>query len=93
MLDRAATLVKPGGRLVFALARFSRKKARHRLRLSSRGIRTSRWRRSMPAEVAGLSELLTPAGALRTLPCHSFGSDPMLAGMDGFFAARFERRV
>jgi hypothetical protein len=29
---------------------------------------------------------------LRTLPCHGFGDDPNLAGMDGFFAARFARR-
>jgi 16S rRNA (cytosine967-C5)-methyltransferase len=39
-------------------------------------------------EVAGLSELVTPAGDLRTLPCHLPHSDPRLAGLDGFYAAR-----
>jgi hypothetical protein len=28
---------------------------------------------------------------LRTLPCNGFGDEPVLLGMDGFFAARFDR--
>jgi 16S rRNA (cytosine967-C5)-methyltransferase len=38
-------------------------------------------------EVAGLGEALTPAGDLRTLPCHMAAS----GGMDGFYAARLRR--
>jgi 16S rRNA (cytosine967-C5)-methyltransferase len=43
------------------------------------------------AEIAGLAHLIGAAGALRTLPCHSFGPGDKMAGMDGFFAARFRR--
>jgi 16S rRNA (cytosine967-C5)-methyltransferase len=39
------------------------------------------------AEVAGLAELLTPLGELRSLPCHL----AELGGLDGFYAARLRR--
>jgi 16S rRNA (cytosine967-C5)-methyltransferase len=39
-------------------------------------------------EVAGLAEVLTPEGDLRTLPCHLPHQDPRLGGLDGFYAAR-----
>jgi 16S rRNA (cytosine967-C5)-methyltransferase len=41
-----------------------------------------------PGEVAGLTEILTPEGELRTLPCHLPHADPSLSGLDGFYAAR-----
>jgi 16S rRNA (cytosine967-C5)-methyltransferase len=40
------------------------------------------------AEVAGLTDILTPEGDLRTLPCHLPHDDPRLGGLDGFYAAR-----
>ena len=40
------------------------------------------------SEVAGLSEIITQEGDLRTLPCHLPHDDPRLAGLDGFYAAR-----
>jgi 16S rRNA (cytosine967-C5)-methyltransferase len=43
-------------------------------------------------EVAGLSEILTAEGDLRTLPCHFPHQDPRLGGLDGFYAARLVRR-
>jgi 16S rRNA (cytosine967-C5)-methyltransferase len=39
------------------------------------------------SEIGGLSELVTPTGELRTLPCHL----PELGGLDGFYAARLRR--
>jgi 16S rRNA (cytosine967-C5)-methyltransferase len=44
------------------------------------------------AEVGGLHAAVTPAGDLRTLPCHWPDPDPRMAGLDGFFAARLERQ-
>jgi 16S rRNA (cytosine967-C5)-methyltransferase len=38
-------------------------------------------------EVGGLVELITPAGDLRSLPCHLAEK----GGMDGFYVARLER--
>jgi 16S rRNA (cytosine967-C5)-methyltransferase len=42
-------------------------------------------------DVAGLADLVTPAGDLRTLPCHLADPDPQMAGLDGFYAARLDR--
>ena len=39
-------------------------------------------------EVAGLTEILTADGDLRTLPSHLPHQDPRLGGLDGFYAAR-----
>jgi 16S rRNA (cytosine967-C5)-methyltransferase len=41
-----------------------------------------------PSEIAGLGEIITADGDLRTLPSHLPNLDPRLAGLDGFFAAR-----
>ncbi len=92
MLDHAATLVKPGGRLVFATCSLQPEEGEAQVAPFLARHPDYALEPIVPSEVAGLSELLTPSGALRTLPCHSFGSDPILAGMDGFFAARFKRR-
>jgi 16S rRNA (cytosine967-C5)-methyltransferase len=45
-----------------------------------------------PAEIGGLAECVNAAGELRTLPCHLQGPTPRLSGLDGFFAARLQRR-
>ena len=44
-------------------------------------------------EVFGLTEIVTPEGYLRTLPCHLKGETPRLSGLDGFFAARLRKRA
>jgi 16S rRNA (cytosine967-C5)-methyltransferase len=45
------------------------------------------------SEVAGLSEIVTADGDLRTLPCHLPHHDPRLSGLDGFYVARLVRRT
>ena len=42
-------------------------------------------------EIGGLSECITASGDLRTLPSHYKPDDPMLAGLDGFFAMRLQK--
>lgn len=42
-------------------------------------------------EVAGMTELITQKGMLRTTPADLKGEIPELSGMDGFFAARFRK--
>ncbi len=39
------------------------------------------------------ASFITPDGYLRTRPDLGFGPDPIMAGMDGFFAARLRRQV
>jgi 16S rRNA (cytosine967-C5)-methyltransferase len=43
------------------------------------------------AELNGQADFVTPAGDLRTLPCHWPDPDPRMAGLDGFYAARLDR--
>ena len=45
----------------------------------------------MADEIFGLAELISPAGDLRTLPCHLPDPDPRLGGLDGFYAARLQK--
>jgi len=91
MLRAAAKLVKPGGRLVFSncsldplegealLARFLQETPQ----VASNPIK--------PGEIAGGDEFLTRTGTLRTTPADLWLGSPGLSGLDGFFAARFER--
>jgi len=40
------------------------------------------------AEIGGLGDAITPAGTVRTLPCHLPAPEPRLGGLDGFFIGR-----
>ena len=44
------------------------------------------------AEVGGEASLISEDGDLRTLPSHLPDSDSRFAGLDGFYAARLEKR-
>ncbi len=88
LLDRAASLVRPGGRLVYCTCSLEPEEGEKQVdRLLAANPDFVR----LPIrsdEIGGLAEAITPAGDLRTLPCHlaDYG------GIDGFFAARLERR-
>jgi 16S rRNA (cytosine967-C5)-methyltransferase len=92
MVDKAVALLKPGGTLVYCTCSLEPEegeeqlaRALHRHPLQLRPI--------APVEVGGLAELLTPAGAVRTLPSHLPDvADPRLGGLDGFFIARVQKR-
>jgi 16S rRNA (cytosine967-C5)-methyltransferase len=45
-----------------------------------------------PADVSGETALVGADGDLRTLPCHLPDTDSRFAGLDGFYAARLEKR-
>jgi 16S rRNA (cytosine967-C5)-methyltransferase len=92
LLQRAAAMLKPGGMLVYCTcslepeegsepiaALLSAEPALHRVPIEA-------------SEVAGLSEILTAEGDLRTLPCHLPHVDPRLGGLDGFYVARLIKR-
>jgi 16S rRNA (cytosine967-C5)-methyltransferase len=88
LLHKAVALLKPGGTLVYctcSLEPEEGEQAISALLAAESGLR----REPIDAsEVAGLSDIVTPAGDLRTLPCHLPHHDPCLAGLDGFYAAR-----
>ncbi|MGE5504472.1 MAG: RsmB/NOP family class I SAM-dependent RNA methyltransferase [Actinomycetota bacterium] len=87
LLDGAARLVRQGGLLVYCVC--SLEPAEGPARIEALLASGAPWRRRPieAAETGGLAELLTPAGDLRTLPCHLADK----GGMDGFYAARLER--
>lgn len=88
LLQKAVTLLRPGGTLVYctcSLEPEEGERAIAALLASESGMR----RAPIEAgEVAGLQEIVTAEGDLRTLPCHLPHPDPRLAGLDGFYAAR-----
>jgi 16S rRNA (cytosine967-C5)-methyltransferase len=91
LLDHAATLTRPGGTIVFCTCSLEPEEGE--ALITNFLAREPRVRRQPvdPAEVKGRSELVTAAGELRTLPIHFPASDPRLAGLDGFYAARLVR--
>lgn len=91
LLDHAATLVKPGGTLVYCVCSLEPEEAVDRVTAFLQRESHFRRRPISADEIDGLAGLLTPAGDLRTLPCHLPDADPRLSGLDGFYAARLER--
>lgn len=91
LVRKAAALLKPGGMLVYCTCSLEPEEGEQiieGLLADESGLRRVPIN---PSEVAGLSEIVTPAGDLRTLPCHLPHQDPRLGGLDGFYAARLVR--
>jgi 16S rRNA (cytosine967-C5)-methyltransferase len=88
LLEKAVTLLKPGGTLVYCTCSLEPEEGEHAI---AGLLATEPAVRRAPieaGEVSGLGEILTAAGDLRTLPCHLPHQDPRLGGLDGFYAAR-----
>jgi len=88
LLQKAIALLKPGGTLVYCTCSLEPEEGE---RAISALLATESTVRRAPidaGEVAGLAEIVTAEGDLRTLPCHLPHDDPRLGGLDGFYAAR-----
>jgi 16S rRNA (cytosine967-C5)-methyltransferase len=88
LLAAAIEDLAPGGTLVFCTCSLQPEEGPARIAALLAGGAPVTRRPIDPAELAGSGELLTPEGDLRTLPCHWAGR----GGLDGFYAARLERR-
>ncbi|TLU71702.1 rRNA cytosine-C5-methylase [Lichenicoccus roseus] len=85
LIEAASTMLRPGGRLLYAVCSMQPEEAEAQLAVAHRaGLRHVPFE---AAELAMLPEALTAEGCLRTHP----GLWPEHGGMDGFFAARFVR--
>jgi 16S rRNA (cytosine967-C5)-methyltransferase len=83
LLAAAIRMVKPGGRLIYAVCSLQPEEGAARL-ASVPGMRVAPFR---PEELPGLAEAITPEGWLRTHP----GMWADRGGMDGFFSGRLVR--
>ena len=87
LINAAAKLVRPGGHLVYAVCSLQPEECQ---RVVNKFLLTNeQFKRDpiAPKEIDNVSEFITPAGDIRTLPSHW----RELGGMDGFFAARIKR--
>jgi 16S rRNA (cytosine967-C5)-methyltransferase len=92
LLDKAAGLVRPGGRLVYCTCSLEPEEGEAQVAafLARHGAFA---RASVAAhEVGGLSHLVDARGDVRTLPCHLGDLGQGRAGLDGFFIARLSRQ-
>lgn len=86
MIDKAITMLKPGGTLVYCVCSLQREEGEQQAR---QALERHKKLTRIPiegAEIGGLTEAMTRDGDLRTLPS-MLGEK---GGMDGFFAARFK---
>jgi 16S rRNA (cytosine967-C5)-methyltransferase len=91
LLQKAVTLLRPGGTLVYCTCSLEPEEGEQaiaELLASEAGMRR------VPvdcSEVADLAEIVTADGDLRTLPSHLQNPDPRLGGLDGFYVARLAK--
>jgi 16S rRNA (cytosine967-C5)-methyltransferase len=91
LLQRAVGLLRPGGILVYCTCSLEPEEGEQAIAELLASEASIRRAPIDAAEVAGLTEIVTPDGDLRTLPCHLPHADPRLGGLDGFYAARLAK--
>jgi 16S rRNA (cytosine967-C5)-methyltransferase len=90
LLDRAAALLRPGGRLVCCTCSLEPEEGEDQV-AAFLGRHPAFRREPVSADEVALPDAVDRNGDLRTLPCLGFGPDLAERGMDGFFAARLVR--
>ncbi|MDB5571977.1 MAG: uncharacterized protein JWN93_3160, partial [Hyphomicrobiales bacterium] len=92
MLDRACSLLKPDGRLVYCTCSLEPEEGAAQIAALLR--RNPDMERAPVAadEIGGMAQCLTPEGDVRTTPADMPADDARLAGLDGFFIARLRRK-
>jgi 16S rRNA (cytosine967-C5)-methyltransferase len=91
LLDNAATLLKPGGKLVYSTCSLEPEEGE--AQMAALMVRNDSLRLDQigKEELAGQAEWIEPSGCLRTFPYELKLDSPEWSGMDGFFAARLIR--
>lgn len=87
LLANAADLLAPGGRLVYCTCSLEPEEGERQIESFLATHRGFRHVPVTPADLGGMSDIVTRDGDMRSLPCHM----DIEGGMDGFFAARIER--
>jgi 16S rRNA (cytosine967-C5)-methyltransferase len=88
LLDVAAQLVRPGGRLVYCTCSLQPEEGEQQARTFLDRHKDFAMTPIRPEDVAQQGQFVTAEGYLRTLPYMKIGESE---GLDGFFAVRFQR--
>jgi 16S rRNA (cytosine967-C5)-methyltransferase len=88
LLQKAVTLLKAGGTLVYCTCSLEPEEGEAAISALLATEPAVRRAPIEPSEIAGLTEILNAEGDLRTLPSHLPHQDQRLGGLDGFYAAR-----
>jgi 16S rRNA (cytosine967-C5)-methyltransferase len=89
MFEHAATLVKPGGKLIYCTCSLSPLEGERQVFKFLRAHENFVLSPITPQDLARQEQFITPAGLMRCLPSMGIGSG---SGLDGFFAARLNRQ-
>jgi 16S rRNA (cytosine967-C5)-methyltransferase len=92
LLNRAVGLTRRGGLIVYCTCSLEPEEGEAQIAALLRRNPDVRRAPIEANEIGGLAECVTPLGDLRTLPCHLPAPTPRQSGLDGFFAARLQRR-
>jgi 16S rRNA (cytosine967-C5)-methyltransferase len=88
MLEHAATLVKPGGKLIYCTCSLSPLEGERQVFKFLRAHENFVLSPITPQDLSRQEQFITPAGLMRCLPSMVIGNS---SGLDGFFAARLNR--
>ena len=91
LLNRAATMVAPGGLLIYCTCSLESEEGERQV---AQFLERQSGFARVPVtaqDVGGLGDLISSDGDLRTLPFHLPGQDGVAGGLDGFYAARLRR--
>jgi 16S rRNA (cytosine967-C5)-methyltransferase len=91
LLDNAAKLVRPGGRLVYSTCSLEPEEGEGQI--AAFLVRNEQFHVETiaPDELFGQKDWIEPSGCLRTFPYELKLDSPEWSGMDGFFATRLAR--
>jgi 16S rRNA (cytosine967-C5)-methyltransferase len=91
LLDNAAQLLKPGGRLVYSTCSLEPEEGE--AQIAAFLVRNDAFRVEPiePAQLFGQTDWIEPSGCLRTFPYELKLETPEWSGMDGFFATALGR--
>lgn len=91
LLDNAARLVKPGGKLLYSTCSLEPEEGEGQI--AAFLVRNEGFRLDpvLPEELFGQKDWIEPSGCLRTFPYNLKLDAPEWSGMDGFFATRLLR--
>ena len=91
LLDNAASLVRPGGKLVYSTCSLEPEEGEAQIAAFLTRNNAFSLDPTAPGELYGQAEWIEPSGCLRTFPYELRFDVPEWSGMDGFFAARLVR--